>query len=327
MEKNILVVGGAGYIGSHMVRALLDEKYNPIVFDNLSTGHREFVPEEATFIQGDLRNIQDVRKSFERYPVNAVMHFAASSLVPESMSNPLKYYGNNVSACINLLKAMLEHKVERFIFSSTAAVYGEPGSIPIREEDTTNPTNPYGRSKLMIENILKDVSRSHDFSYITLRYFNAAGAHPSGEIGEIHNPETHLIPNILKVAKGTKDALTISGDDYPTQDGTCIRDYIHVQDLCKAHLLALEALNNGVKNEVFNLGNGDGFSVRGVVNTVEKVTGLKINAKVGPRRPGDPAKLVACADKTKKVLGWSPHENLEEIIRTAWNWEKKINQA
>lgn len=243
------------------------------------------------------------------------------------MSNPLKYYDNNVLACINLLKVMLENRVNRFIFSSTCAVYGEPKNIPINEKTKTNPTNTYGRSKLMIENMLKDVAQSHDFSYITLRYFNAAGAHPSGEIGELRNPETHLIPNILKVANGVKDELTISGDDYPTQDGTCIRDYIHVQDLCKAHLLALDALNNGVKNEIFNLGNGNGYSVREVVNMVEKITGREVKARVGPRRPGDPAKLVACAKKAKKVLGWSSNSNLEEVIKTAWKWEKSISSV
>lgn len=325
MNENILVIGGAGYIGSHMVRALLGEKHNPIVFDNLSTGHKEFVPEGAIFIQGDLRNIQDVNKALERYSVSvdAVMHFAASSIVPESMCNPLKYYENNVSACINLLKVMVENKVKKFIFSSTAAVYGEPENVPIKEEDKTNPTNPYGKSKLMIENMLKDIAQAHDFSYISLRYFNAAGAHLSGKIGEMHDPETHLIPNILKVAKGVKDVLTIFGDKYPTPDGTCIRDYIHVQDLCKAHLLALEALNNGIKNEIFNLGNGDGFSVREVVNMAEKITGRQINVKVGPRRPGDPARLVASAERAKDVLGWNPNANLEEIVRTAWEWEKR----
>jgi len=325
MNKNILVIGGAGYIGSHMVRALLDEKYNPIVFDNMSTGHKGFIPEGAIFIRGDLRNIQDINKAFGRYSPEVVMHFAAASIVPESMSNPLKYYENNVSASINLLKVMLENKSKKFIFSSTAAVFGEPKNISIKEEDETCPTNPYGRSKLMIENILKDTAQSHDLFYISLRYFNAAGAHPSGRIGEMHDPETHLIPNILKVAKGVKNELTIFGDDYPTPDGTCIRDYIHVQDLCKVHLLALEALNGGIKHEIFNLGNGDGFSVREVVNTAEKVTGRKVNVKVGPRRPGDPARLVASAERAKKVLGWNPSANLEEIVRTAWEWEKKIN--
>lgn len=322
----VLVVGGAGYIGSHMVQTLLKEKIDTIVFDNLSTGYSEFIPEGVPFIKGDLRSESDIQNVFKEYAIDVVMHFAASSIVPESVSNPLKYYENNVLACINLLKVMAENKVKKFIFSSTAAVYGEPENVPIKEGDKTSPTNPYGRSKLMIENILRDIASAHDFSYVSLRYFNAAGAHPSGEIGEKHDPETHLIPNILKVAKWMKDELTIFGDDYPTPDGTCIRDYIHVQDLCKAHLLALGALTGGIKNEIFNLGNGNGFSVREVVSTAEKVTGRKIHVKVGPRRPGDPARLVASAEKVQTILGWKPRANLEEIIRTAWEWEKKVNQ-
>ncbi|HHT9138486.1 MAG TPA: UDP-glucose 4-epimerase GalE, partial [Candidatus Wunengus sp. YC60] len=280
-------------------------------------------PEGVSFINGDLRNESDIQKVFKEYRIDAVMHFAASSLVPESMSNPLKYYDNNVLACINLLKAMLENKVTKFIFSSTAAVYGEPENIPIKEEDKTRPTNTYGRSKLMIENILRDISHAHDFSYIALRYFNAAGAHPSGKIGEKHNPETHLIPNILKAAKGEKSELMIFGNDYPTPDGTCIRDFIHVQDLCHAHLLALKALKDGMKSDIFNLGSGSGYSVKEVVQTVEEVTGKKINAKIGPRRAGDPAKLVASAEKAQMVLGWKPKANLDEIIRSAWAWESK----
>ena len=317
----VLVIGGAGYIGSHMVRSLLKEKHDAIVFDNLSTGYREFIPEGAPFIKGDLRNGADIRGVFERHTIDAVMHFAASSLVPESMSNPLKYYDNNVLACINLLKAMVENKVKKFIFSSTAAVYGEPENIPIKENDKTSPTNPYGMSKLMIENILKDASRVHDVSYIALRYFNAAGAHPSGETGEKHIPETHLIPNILKAAKGEKSEVTIFGDDYQTPDGTCIRDFIHVQDLCRAHLLALKALKEGMKSDVFNLGSGSGYSVKEVVRTTEGVTGRKINVKIAPRRPGDPARLVAGAERAQKVLGWRPELDLNEIIQSAWAWE------
>ncbi|MBI2471507.1 MAG: UDP-glucose 4-epimerase GalE [Planctomycetes bacterium] len=319
----VLVVGGAGYIGSHMVRALLEEKYDTVVFDNLSTGYREFVPERVPFIRGDLRNVPDIQGVFRDHSIDAVMHFAASSIVPESMSDPLKYYHNNVLACINLLKVMMENKVAKFIFSSTAAVYGEPENIPIKEEDKTCPTNTYGRSKLMIENILSDISRAYDFSYIALRYFNAAGAHPAGEIGEKHNPETHLIPNILKTARGEKSELMIFGDDYPTPDGTCIRDFIHVQDLCHAHLLALKALKDGKKNDIFNLGSGSGYSVKEVVRTVEEVTGKKIKVKIVPRRAGDPAKLVAGAEMAKKILGWKPNANLEEIIGTAWVWECK----
>lgn len=317
----VLVIGGAGYIGSHMVRALLEEKHDVIVFDNLSTGYREFIPEGAPFIKGDLRNGADIRGAFEEHTIDAVMHFAAASLVPESMSNPLKYYDNNVLACINLLKAMVEKKVKKCIFSSTAAVYGEPENIPIKENDKTCPANPYGMSKLMIENILKDASRAHDVSYIALRYFNAAGAHPSGETGEKHVPETHLIPNILKTAKGEKSEVMIFGDDYQTPDGTCIRDFIHVQDLCRAHLLALKALKEGMKSDVFNLGSGSGYSVKEVVRAAEVVTGRKINVKTAPRRPGDPARLVAGAERAQKVLGWRPELDLNEIIRSAWAWE------
>lgn len=319
----VLVIGGAGYIGSHMVRSLLKEKHDAIIFDNLSTGYREFIPEGTPFIKGDLRNGADIQGAFERHTIDAVMHFAASSLVPESMSNPLKYYDNNVLACINLLKAMVENKVKKFIFSSTAAVYGEPENIPIKENDKTCPTNPYGMSKLMIENILKDVSRAHDVSYIALRYFNAAGAHPSGETGEKHIPETHLIPNILKAAKGEKSEVTIFGDDYQTPDGTCIRDFIHVQDLCRAHLLALKALKEGIKSDIFNLGSGSGYSVKEVVRTTERVTGRKINVKIAPRRPGDPARLVAGSERAQKTLGWRPELDLNEIIRSAWAWECK----
>jgi UDP-glucose 4-epimerase len=320
---SILVIGGAGYIGSHMVRTLLEEKYDTIVFDNVSTGYREFIPEGVPFIKGDLRNESDIQSVFREHPVDAVMHFAASSIVPESMSNPLKYYRNNVLACINLLKVMIENNVMKFIFSSTAAVYGEPESIPIKEEDKTRPSNTYGRSKLMIENILGDISHVHDFSYIALRYFNAAGAHPSGEIGEKHDPETHLIPNILKVARGEKEELTIFGNDYPTPDGTCIRDFIHVQDLSRAHLLALKALNDGIKSDIFNLGSGSGYSVQEVVQVSEEVTGKGIKIKTGPRRAGDPAKLVASSDRAQKILGWKPELDLNKIIMSAWAWESK----
>ncbi len=322
----ILVVGGAGYIGSHIVRMLLDEKFDTMVFDNLSTGHNEFVPREVTFIKGDLRRESDIQKVLKEYTIDAVMHFAASSIVPESMSNPLKYYENNVLACANLLKAMLENKVTKFIFSSTAAVYGEPKNIPIKEEDETCPTNPYGRSKLMIENILRDISNAHDFAYISLRYFNAAGAHPSGEIGERHNPETHLIPNILKVANGEKRELTIYGNDYPTPDGTCIRDFVHVQDLCRAHLLALNAVKGQLKSGIFNLGNGNGFSVNEVIGKTEKIIGREIKVQAGKRRTGDPAVLVASSDKAQKILGWKPKLGLDEIIQTAWEWENKSHE-
>ncbi len=319
----ILVVGGAGYIGSNMVRMLLEKRHKVVVFDNLSTGHKEFVPKEAVFFKGDLRSIRDVESIFKLYKIDAVMHFAASALVGESVENPLKYYDNNVSACINLLKAMVAHKVNYFIFSSTCATFGEPKKVPMDETHEQNPVNPYGRSKLMIEKILQDLSRADQMNYVALRYFNACGAHPSGEIGERHDPETHLIPNILKVATGEKKELMIFGDDYDTPDGTCIRDYIHIEDLATAHLLALEALNNGMKSDFFNLGSEKGYSVKEIIRAVERVTGKKIKAKVSPRRPGDPARLVAKSDKAKKVLGWKATYDLEGIIETAWRWHRK----
>lgn len=320
MNKNILVIGGAGYIGSHMARFLLESGFNPVIFDNLSTGHKEFIPKKTAFIKGDLRVEKDIHKAFVKYPIDTVMHFAASSLVGESVQNPLKYYENNVCACVNLLKAMREHKLKKIIFSSTAAVYGEPETLPIKEDSVIKPANPYGRSKRMIEKILEDTALTGCLSYIALRYFNAAGAHPSGEIGEKHDPETHLITNILKAAKGDKKELTIFGNDYPTKDGTCVRDYIHVQDLCFAHLLALKALKGKIKNEIFNLGNGNGYSIKEVIETAEKVTGKKIKIKIGPRRPGDPAQLIASAQKAKEMLGWQAQYGLEEIISTAWNF-------
>jgi len=326
MLGNILVVGGAGYIGSTMVRTLLAQGYTPVVFDNLSTGHQDFIPEEVTFVKGDLKNFFDICTVFKNKKIEAVMHFAASSLVPESVENPLKYYDNNVLACINLLKAMIENKVNKFIFSSTAAVYGEPRRVPIKEDDLKNPTNPYGHSKIIIEKILEDISNSYDFAYIALRYFNAAGAHSEGGIGEKHDPETHLIPNILKVLTGEKEEITVFGDDYATPDGTCLRDYIHVDDLCSAHLLALNKLIATEKSEVFNLGSGDGYSVKQVIEMAERVTGQKVNLKIGKRRPGDPEKLVASSEKAQRVLGWQAKLTLEDIVSSAWNWEKKQNK-
>jgi len=321
-QKTILVVGGAGYIGSHMTHLLLEKGYKPIVFDNLSTGFREFVPKGVPFIKGDLRNLKDIKKAFKKFNINTVMHFAASICVPESVENPLKYYENNVSACINLLKVMVDAKTRYFIFSSTAAVYGEPKRIPITEDNVTNPVNPYGRSKLMMEQILKDVSFARDFYYIALRYFNAAGAHPSGKIGQKGKLITHLIPNILKVAKGDKKELVIFGENYPTKDGSCIRDYIHVMDLCNAHLLALKVIQSGkVRNEVFNLGSGKGFTVKEMVKMAEKVTGKKVKVKIGPRRPGDPAKIVASSKKANRILGWKPEIGLNQIIDSAWQWQ------
>jgi len=323
MKKKVLVIGGAGYIGSHMVRALTREKIPVAVFDNLSTGHRSFVPNGVPFIKGDLQRPRDIRDVFKRFPVDAVMHFAASCLVGESVEKPLKYYENNVLACVHLLKAMVDARVKRFIFSSTCAIYGEPKKVPISERNEKAPVNPYGQSKLMIENMLKDTSAAHDFSYITLRYFNACGAHASGQIGERHDPETHLIPNILKVASGRSRQVSLFGDDYPTPDGTCVRDYIHVDDLAQAHLLALKALKRGIRNEAFNLGIGKGYSVRQILKEAERVTGKTIKTVIGPRRPGDPAVLVAKPDKARQRLGWKPRKDLHDIIRSAWLWEQK----
>ena len=323
MGGNILVAGGAGYIGSHMVRALLKAGYQPIIFDNLSTGHREFIPKGVAFVEGDLREPSDIVGVFKKYPIDAVMHFAAYAVVPESVSDPLKYYENNVSACINLLDMMLKHGTKRFIFSSTCAIFGQPKRLPLNEEEEKKPESPYGRSKLMVEMILEDVAAVHDFSYIALRYFNAAGASTNTEIGEWRDSETHLIPNILKVAKGQNKELVIFGDDYPTPDGTCTRDYIHVEDLCQAHLLALKALEKGMKRNAFNLGTGRGHSVKEVVAMVEKVTGKKVKTKVVERRAGDPAKVIAGSKKAEEILGWKAKMDMEQIIRTAWKWETR----
>ncbi len=316
-----MVVGGAGYIGSHMVRMLIQAKHTPVVFDNLSTGHESFIPKSVPFSKGDLRNQPELEAVFKKYKIDAVMHFAASALVGESVADPLKYFENNVLACVNLLKVMQARKVSLFIFSSTCAVFGEPAHLPMREDDPKAPVNPYGRSKWMIEMILKDLAGASDLRYAALRYFNACGAHPEATVGEWHEPETHLIPNILKSLFVKLKELTVFGDDYDTSDGTCIRDYVHIHDLCRAHLLALEALAKGMKSDSFNLGSGQGYSVKEIVAMAEKVTGKKVPLKIGPRRPGDPARLVAGAEKANKVLGWKPQMDLETIIRTAWKWE------
>ena len=317
----VMVVGGAGYIGSNMVRKLLEKRHRVFVFDNLSTGFRRFVPKSVPFIKGDLRDHRTVLAALKKYRPQAVMHFAAAALVGESVENPLKYYDNNTVASVQLLKAMQQAGVKLFIFSSTCATFGVPKGSVIHEDDPQSPINPYGQSKLMIETILKDLSKVSDLRYASLRYFNACGAHPSGEIGELHEPEAHLIPNILKVLTGEKKELHIFGDDYPTPDGTCIRDYVHVEDLAAAHLLALEALSRGMKSGHFNLGSGNGYSVKEIVAAVEKVTGRKVRVKISPRRPGDPPRLVAASGRAKKDLKWKPVHGLESIIRTAWQWE------
>jgi len=312
-NKNILVTGGAGYIGSHMVQLLLEKGYSPVVFDNLSTGSAVSIPKGTKFIKGDLKNKNDIQSIFNNYKFAGVMHFAASLLVPESIEKPLEYYENNILGTLNLVEAMIKFNSGKLIFSSTAAVYGEPKNVPITEDDETNPINPYGNSKLIAEKILKDTAKTYDFCYIALRYFNVAGIHPSGRLLP-SKESTHLIPNVIKTAKGENKELLVFGDDYPTKDGTCIRDYIHVMDLCDAHLLALKALNKGIKNEIFNLGTNNGFSVKEIITAAEEIYQKKIQYKVVPRRAGDPAKLIADSKKANKILGWTPKFSLPEIL-------------
>ncbi|MGJ7910749.1 UDP-glucose 4-epimerase GalE [Neobacillus sp. LXY-1] len=316
----ILVVGGAGFIGSHVVKELV-EKHQVVVLDNLSTGHRDAVDGRAVFVEGDLGNIDDLVMVFRSYPIRAVMHFAANSLVGESVVDPLKYYQNNVASTLTLLRVMNRFKVRNFIFSSTAATYGIPDADLIDETTPTRPINPYGHSKLMVEQILSDFSKAYGLQYVVLRYFNAAGAHDSALIGESHDPETHLIPIVLQQLLGKREKISVFGADYNTEDGTCIRDYIHVTDLANAHILALEALMIGKKKaEVYNLGNGLGYSVKQVIETCEKVTDLKANVEITDRRPGDPARLVASSQKILNELGWRAERNLEKIISDAWKW-------
>ena len=317
----ILVVGGAGYIGSHMVKRLLEAKREVVTLDNLSTGHR-FLISGGEVIQGDLGDRVLLDNLFTTYSIRTVMHFAAFSLVGESVTNPLKYYENNICRTINLVQTMIKHNIKEFIFSSTAAAYGEPQTIPITEDTRTAPLNPYGRSKLAVEQILQDCGTAYGLRYMLLRYFNAAGADESGTIGEKHNPETHLIPLVLKTAKGERDNITVFGTDYPTPDGTCVRDYIHVSDLAEAHMLALQALERGEHSDVYNLCNNRGYSVREVIETSKKVTNMEIPVIEGPRRAGDPAVLIASSDKIRRHLGWQPrYPDLETIIRSAWTWE------
>ena len=319
-EKKILVVGGAGYIGAHMVRQLVNARYDVVVLDNLSTGSRKLV-QGGEFIQGNLGDSDLLDRLFADHAFDAVMHFAAFSQVGESMHQPLLYYRNNLAETVALLDAMVRHDVKRFIFSSTAAVYGEPVAIPIAEDHPCAPTNPYGNTKLAVERMLADCDAAYGLKYTALRYFNAAGADESGEIGELHDPETHLIPIVLRAADGQIDHIQVFGTDYPTTDGTCIRDYVHVNDLAQAHLLALDALLEGGDSAIYNLGSSSGYSVREVIGKAEAVTGKKIPVVEAPRRPGDPAVLVASSEKIKRQLGWTPaYDNLEKIIQTAWNW-------
>lgn len=319
----ILVLGGAGYIGSHTVYELIDAGHEVVVADNLLTGFREAVHPQATFYEGDIRDKKFLDALFEKEKIDGVIHFAASSQVGESMVNPLKYYNNNLCGTETLLESMVEHGVDKIVFSSTAATYGEPERIPIAESDRTEPTNCYGETKLAMEKMFRWTAQAHTLRFVSLRYFNACGAHPNGKIGEAHNPETHLIPLILQVPNGKREAISVFGTDYETKDGTCVRDYIHVNDLAQAHILAMEYLADGGKSDIFNLGNGVGFTVKEVVETARKVTGHPIPMKEEPRRAGDPSTLIASSEKAKAVLGWKPkYDDLETIVSTAWKWHQ-----
>jgi UDP-glucose 4-epimerase len=319
----ILVCGGAGYIGSHTVHQLAAKGESVVIVDNLATGHRAALHPAAKFYEGDIRDSFVLDRIFTENQIEAVIHFAANSLVGESMENPLKYFNNNVGGMQTLLEAMVRHHVDKIVFSSTAAVYGEPKRVPIREEDETNPTNAYGETKRTMEKLMKWVSRANGIRYVSLRYFNAAGALDDGSIGEDHSPETHLIPLILQVPLQKRAAITIFGNDYATPDGTCVRDYIHVLDLADAHVRALEYLRQGGASDIFNLGNGKGFSVKEMIVAAEKATGKSIAVQTGARRAGDPAQLIASSEKARRVLGWQPqYIDVERIIRTAWSWHK-----
>ena len=319
----ILVLGGAGYIGSHTVYELIDAGREVVVADNLITGFKAAVHPKAKFYQIDLRNRVELDELFENEEIDGVIHFAAFSQVGESMSKPLKYYENNLWGTTVLLQSMVAHGVDKIVFSSTAATYGEPERIPILENDRTQPTNCYGETKLSMEKMMRWTGGAHPLHYVALRYFNACGAHMSGSIGEAHNPETHLIPLILQVPLGVREKVSIFGDDYPTKDGTCVRDYIHVTDLAQAHILALDYLMKGGESNVFNLGNGVGFTVKEVIDVARSVTGHPIPAEISPRRAGDPAQLVASSEKAKSVLGWKPqYDSLETIVDSAWKWHK-----
>lgn len=319
-----LVCGGAGYIGSHIVKLLVENGESVIVVDNLETGHIDAVDERAILELGDLKDEEFLERVFSKYKIDGVIDFAAFSLVGESIEEPLKYFENNFYGTLCLLKMMKKHNINNIVFSSTAATYGEAENIPILEIDKTEPTNPYGESKLAVEKMLKWSANAYGLKYTVLRYFNVAGAYPTAEIGEAHTCETHLIPIILQVALGKRDKISIYGDDYPTNDGTCIRDYIHVMDLADAHILALKRLKEGGDSQIFNLGNGEGFSVKEVIEVARKVTGHIIPTEISPRRAGDPAKLIASSEKAMEILKWKPKYNkLEQIIESAWNWHKK----
>lgn len=320
---NVLVTGGAGYIGSHCVRILLEKGYRVTVIDNLSTGYQQAVDKRASFYNVDIKDVEKVTEVLKQEKIESVIHFAAFSLVGESMQLPLKYYDNNVYGTKVLLDAMTQANVKNIVFSSTAAVYGDKDQMPITEEMLETPTNTYGETKLAMEKMMKWADIAHGIKYIALRYFNVAGAYHTGEIGESHNPETHLIPLILQVPLGKRDFISIFGDDYDTPDGTCIRDYIHIEDLIEAHILAMENLKENNSSDYFNLGSGEGFSVLEMIEAARKVTKHSIPAKLGPRRAGDPARLIASSNKAERVLGWKKtRNNIEEIIESAWNFHQ-----
>lgn len=316
-----LVLGGAGYIGSHAVNKLIENNYDVIVVDNLQSGHEEAINSKAKFYKGDIRDKNFLSNVFKKENIDGVFHFAANSIVGESMKEPLMYFNNNVYGMQILLEVMNEHNVNKIVFSSTAATYGEPKQVPITEDMETYPTNTYGETKLVMEKMMKWCDKAYGMKYVALRYFNVAGAEDDGSIGEDHNPETHLIPIVLQTALGKRDHITIFGDDYDTEDGTCVRDYVHVVDLVEAHILAMKYLTHGGESNTFNLGSSQGFSVKEIVETARKVTDKDIKAIIGERRAGDPSKLIASSDKARKLLGWNPiRTNIENIIKDAWLW-------
>lgn len=319
----VVVLGGAGYIGSHAVDQLIERGYEVAVVDNLQTGHQEAIPAQARFYQGDIRDKVFLSSVFEKETVEGVLHFAANSLVGESMQEPLQYFNNNVYGTQVTLEVMQQFGVKPIVFSSSAATYGEPKAIPIKETAETNPESPYGESKLMMEKMLKWCSKAYDMQFVALRYFNVAGAKWDGSIGEDHSPETHLVPIILETALGQREQVAIFGEDYDTPDGTCIRDYIHVVDLIEAHILALEYLKAGNPSSIFNLGSSVGFSVKEILQTARQVTGKEIPAKIEARRMGDPSNLIASSEKAKTVLGWNPKQtDVRDIIASAWRWHE-----
>lgn len=325
MRGTVLVTGGAGYVGAHGCKALSEAGYQPVVYDNLSHGHEQAV-QWGPLERGDIADSLLLGEVFERYQPIAVMHFAAFIAVGESVEDPGKYYRNNVAGTLNLLQAMVAHSVDKFVFSSTAAIFGTPDKVPISEDEPQAPINPYGRSKLMVEQMLADLERAHGLRAVMLRYFNAAGASPDGEIGECHDPETHLIPLALDAAAGKGPALTVFGDDYPTPDGTCIRDYIHVGDLADAHVRALDYLGQGGATRGFNLGTGSGVSVREILDSIERVTKRAVPHNFGPRRPGDPPVLVSDASRARRELGWQPRlSDIDTIIASAWAWHRRAS--